>query len=552
MTLFHSPSVQSPKAYDLQNLQGAQLAQRIYPALASEGSSVVDYHKPYGWVSRYGSVGLNAGADDALAVNAAIASGVKTILFDEPADHYVFKTPINCTNRIGLNFMAFARAAVDNANGPNFPAFELQHASHGFDMTGAKGCSFFNIGVFCSNAHQAASAWFLARTNDGSGAGNHRFYNCRAYGFFTLAPLYNYGSEENHWFAPFLVQNIPGKACVILTGNNIAGATTTIGGITLASGGQSTTVNHFTGGSYYSQGDTGTHNTITIELESVEDLSFRDVFLFNPGGQTHFFVQGVNGTTNTVTIDGVRGEINASKPQDFIQLNGGNGLGRTPTKWSVKRVRADISNFLIDAIDDSNLDNWDIGQNLPTSGNLVVAKNMQDCVIHHSASVVTGNSGGTVQRCKFTGWKVNVTLSGTDSNNIFDDTQNGIVRTSGDLNNPGAANTTGAIVVSYAYSLTRGPGKQVILKMPAVTGAGVATNKFSVGTVIPAGYRPAADCRFPCLVENNGAFPTTMGMLEIIAATGAINVYLDAGGTNNFTVTATAGLPKDQYFTFNT
>lgn len=58
MTLFHSPSVQSPKAYDLQNLQAAQLGARIFPRTARETSSGVtptDFTKLPGDLLRYGA-----------------------------------------------------------------------------------------------------------------------------------------------------------------------------------------------------------------------------------------------------------------------------------------------------------------------------------------------------------------------------------------------------------------------------------------------------------------------------------------------------------------
>jgi hypothetical protein len=92
MTLFHAPSVQSPKAYDLKNLQAPQLAQRIFPRTAQEIAASVTpasyayFGQPWLWVRREGCV-LDGTTDDSTAFNKCLSVASTTnmaLLIDAP------------------------------------------------------------------------------------------------------------------------------------------------------------------------------------------------------------------------------------------------------------------------------------------------------------------------------------------------------------------------------------------------------------------------------------------------------------------------------------
>ena len=99
---------------------------------------------------------------------------------------------------------------------------------------------------------------------------------------------------------------------------------------------------------------------------------------------------------------------------------------------------------------------------------------------------------------------------------------------------------SGAITTACVWKAVK-VGKMVVLTLPSVSGAGVATPYFEMGVKLPTAFRPADTLVGRARVTNNGANGVNIGMI-LILTDGTIRVYLDQTGGTNYTVTASAGL----------
>lgn len=104
---------------------------------------------------------------------------------------------------------------------------------------------------------------------------------------------------------------------------------------------------------------------------------------------------------------------------------------------------------------------------------------------------------------------------------------------------PSAA-CTGAITTACVWKATKS-GNIVVLTLPGVLGAGVATTNFVFGEALPTEFRPVVAIRMPCVVYNNSAYSSTPGGVQISTA-GVISIYRNINFAGNFTVTANAGI----------
>ena len=105
---------------------------------------------------------------------------------------------------------------------------------------------------------------------------------------------------------------------------------------------------------------------------------------------------------------------------------------------------------------------------------------------------------------------------------------------------------TGAVTVSVVWRIVK-IGKAVTLLLPDTLGAAVATNSFVYGAAIPAKYRPAASLNFVTRMYDNGAALAAPGLVAINASNGVMTVYKTLIGTDNFTVTAVAGISATSF-----
>jgi len=154
MTLFHSPSVQSPKAYDLQNLQGSQLITRftraqLYGQLAEP--HLID-------ADQFNFKSTNTAAQNVTALNAAIAAaqllggGQSTTYIQLPPGNFNLggaSDVIMVPQFVGIRG-AGSRSTMltSGSDGNTGPLFQLGGALSGVSKYG---CQLSDVGIVLTN-----------------------------------------------------------------------------------------------------------------------------------------------------------------------------------------------------------------------------------------------------------------------------------------------------------------------------------------------------------------------------------------------------------------
>lgn len=92
------------------------------------------------------------------------------------------------------------------------------------DLTGAMNMEIRGLTIIGSTTNSPNIGLLMSRggtvTPHNASAGNHRFFQVTTAGNFTLAAVYNYGSEVNKWEQCYLT-NFAGKATIYMTSNNV-------------------------------------------------------------------------------------------------------------------------------------------------------------------------------------------------------------------------------------------------------------------------------------------------------------------------------------------
>lgn len=129
--------------------------------------------------------------------------------------------------------------------------------------------------------------------------------------------------------------------------------------------------------------------------------------------------------------------------------------------------------------------------------------------------------------------------SGVPAAAMYDGTQFNLIGMYHESYTAASASCTGAMLTALIWRIVK-IGNLVTLHVPTTSGAGVATNLITFGTVIPAKYRPISQMSYPMRIIDNEGYPTNSGML-IAGTDGSLKVYKDFTASTNFTVTASAG-----------
>lgn len=375
-------------------------------------------------VKDFGAVGDGV-TDDAPAFQVAIDSGAKCIKVPAPATRYLLEQSLNMTGLRGVTFEF--EASLDISGAPGFCQILAKHTNAVFDLTGAFDCCFINASVEGDATTTPSCMFLLARNSTAASSSRHRFFNVRSTGYFSTAPVYNYGSEENEFYGSIFVQKAAGKSCVYLTATNAASLSSQFA--TISTGTQSTTVLRFFGGSYYSQGNSGAEDESCFVLNGVSEITISDTFLYCPNGKSFVFVDTANAASSLVSISGTRGEVAATSPQHGVYFS--TGSAASCAFWSIRDSRFPVDSNVVYAEDSVTLASLQYENIVASSGNAINARNLQDCFINHASSLITGRAGGTVQRNVFIGYEVNRTLSGTNLTNTFTNTLEGSFQANG-------------------------------------------------------------------------------------------------------------------------
>lgn len=197
----------------------------------------------------------NGITDDAIAFNTFFLKlktlGGKGIIPGEI--EYFWRSPINLTrlatgSRQGFDIEG-SYGVGTNAPLPGSAAIRVIHTGHTFDCTGGFDISWRNIQIDGDATTVPKTGWFLARNSLGSDCGDQRFFNCRTSGHFSVAPMYNYGSEGNELYGCYFINNHAAAKTMYITGRNVMNLSSTF--IAVATGPQSCILHTFNGGQYW-------------------------------------------------------------------------------------------------------------------------------------------------------------------------------------------------------------------------------------------------------------------------------------------------------------
>ena len=382
-------------------------------------------------VRDFGATG-DGKTDDAGAINRAIAALGTTggaVYFPQPSSKYLVKSPINLTVAASQTAPGVILRA-DYGQNANTPLIYAQHTGHVFDCAGATDLVFENICIAGDATTVPQTGWFLARNSANSSAGRHRFVNCRANGSFSVAVLYNYGSEENEWQGCWFA-NAHAADCMLYTAynnsNTVSVAPLSSSFITIATGGQSLTINNVFGGSY----QTVAGSTANVfHLDSAQSVRVYASWMFagtgSASGNALVRVNLANAASSLCTFDSITGENAAHLPTYGFWFGGSSG-SVTCTGWAITNCRLPTNTYAIYGDNNAVFDSFQItGMSEPSVKGIDVAKfnnsyfkgqnNTFVCRTSMIHSVLVGNS-------------VNWTITGS-TDTIYEDTLTGVLSTS--------------------------------------------------------------------------------------------------------------------------
>ncbi len=342
------------------------------PAAAETRAGVrpVNLEYPPGDVRRYGARGDGI-SDDSAAFQAAIdvarlpggkqiyaptgAGG--TVYIPPPEVFYLLTRPLDCTfdgsaNQHGIAFRADCGPSVDS------PAIIARHAGHVFDLSGCDGALFENLNIGSDAATNPQTCFFLARNSSRASAGYHRFRNVRVHGKFTVAILYNYGSESNVysecvWYNQSAA---PGTKIAVFSSHNIFGLKSSF--IQIAQGSQSCIDHQIFGGDFVNT--SGHAEADVIFLDAVNSLKIFGSWLAageKSGGRALVYVESSNGASSLTELYGLQGEVGPT--QNFGLYFDGRHPS-TPTGWTIDGCYLPNGKHAIFAEPGCTLDNFHI------------------------------------------------------------------------------------------------------------------------------------------------------------------------------------------------
>lgn len=288
--------------------------------------------------------------DYGVSMNSAIArlrsSGGKIQVTRNPEG--VCLTPINLTACIN-------GIVIEGIGGSeNRPVFAIKHNGVAIDCTGSTGITFLNFTIGTYSGYHPSIGYLLARDSTRGSAENHRFINSGTSGLstFSIAALYNYGSENDEYLGCFFDNNYVGaQGTAIWTQNNIAGVRSQYQKI--ATGSQSTTVHHIYGGQW--QNKSGDSRQNLFDMEGVSDFAVYGGFWYAPALNSYVLFDTTNTTSSYFNCQGVRGEPGA-KPSYGVYVNGGSA--QALVNFEFKDMRVDTAAHVLYAPNNTTLNSW--------------------------------------------------------------------------------------------------------------------------------------------------------------------------------------------------
>lgn len=273
-------------------------------------------------------------------------SGGKILVARNPSG--VATTPINLTECIN-------GIVIEGTGGAeNLPIIQIAHNGVAIDCTGSQSITFLNFMIATASGYHPTVGYLLARDHTGGSAENHRFINSGTAGLstFSIAALYNYGSECDEYVGCFFVNDYVGaKGTAIWTQYNSAAVTSPYQ--TIATGSQSCTVHHIYGGQWQNKSADSTQNLLA--LEGVSDFAVYGGFWYAPTLNAYILVDTTNTTSSYCYFQGIRGET-GSRPGYGVFVNG--GTTQSLVEFEFKNMRLDVATRVLLAPSNTTLYLW--------------------------------------------------------------------------------------------------------------------------------------------------------------------------------------------------
>jgi len=303
-----------------------------------------DTSYPPMWPERYGLNEKPGTTDMTAAVQAAIdvakvGGGTVVLNGNGSVWPYLLTRALDCTpitpgTPVGFTIRCEGHMLADTNNGPYYPPLLARHTGVAvFDCTGSYGINFENVAVGTDTAAFPKTCFFLARSSFGNSQ-FHRFTNCRVIGQFSVAVLYNYGSEDDVHMGCYFrnAAGTPGTSVVCITGNNTAGLSSPFA--TVAKRAQSTIDHSFFGGQYFNETADLTSDVFHLE-GNVQNVrlygQWVDCTKGPSGGRALIYCDSTHAPINMLEVHGMQVENPAGAYQDYgIYMGGGTN---TATTW---------------------------------------------------------------------------------------------------------------------------------------------------------------------------------------------------------------------------
>lgn len=167
-----------------------------------------------------------------------------------------------------------------------------------FDCTGASFLSFMDLTVGGNSSFMPTTAWLLARNSTGNSAGQHEFINVETTGNFSVAAVYDYASEENHFFGCNFVNFENGKTVVTVTQKNVFALASNH--VAISTGVISTTSISFHGCGLYNYSASG--NADALYLEGVSSFLYQGGFMITSAGRSCVYIDASTASSANVAL----------------------------------------------------------------------------------------------------------------------------------------------------------------------------------------------------------------------------------------------------------
>lgn len=334
------------------------------------GVTPVDLSHPPGNVRRYGARGDGV-SDDTAAFQAAINTARRanagtvyapkgaaaTVCIPPPEVHYLLTKSLDCTfegreNQHGISMRC------ECAPSPDSPAIIARHQGHVFDLTGCDSAVFENLNIGTDEHINPQTCFLLARNRTSGSAGFHRFRNVRVHGKFSVAVLYNYGSESNVYSECIWFNESTAAATkvAVFTSHNVLRLKSEF--IAIASGPQSSVDHQILGGSFCNTSTDAAADV--LYLDAVDSMKIFGPWMaagLRAPGRALLYVDSSNGASSLGEIYGLQGEGGATQQYGFYFAD---QTPSTPSGWTLDGCLVPNSRYALYSAANTTLDNFHI------------------------------------------------------------------------------------------------------------------------------------------------------------------------------------------------